>query len=406
MPICINRSFSTTTVSNNTSFIYITIDDLEFRINLSNQELLSDNRLTFTKPTLVHYALCALKGILHMTDHAPYTLMGLDVTCTSTIPIASGLSSSSAIVCNFLLLFNQLLLHQPISDRKLLSDIARRCEQYCGTLSGGMDQAIILNGVHGSALLIEFSPLDFGYFPLPDVSFVVAHSLEESHKAATDNYNIRVIECRLASLYVAIYLGLEFPKDLILRNVFHCAKVLDIDTMLNILENAVPDKLVYLEDVATDLKIDLNFLTTKVVSSSLSSPTNIPFKPYKRALHVLNEAKRVYQLGKLFKSGVNSISEIGKILIESQFSLKDNYECSSACLDELLYLVSTCNAYGRLTGAGWGGMAVIVVEKENVNILMDTLWKLFYQKRGIPDSSKNDLLFEVNAVDGCVVETE
>lgn len=52
----------------------------------------------------------------------------------------------------------------------------------------------------GCAKLIEFSPLRSRDVVLPQGAvFVIAHSLVELNKAATADFNCRVIECRLTS---------------------------------------------------------------------------------------------------------------------------------------------------------------------------------------------------------------
>ena len=50
------------------------------------------------------------------------------------------------------------------------------------------------------AMLINFNPLTTEDVTLPSgCAFVVTHSLTEVNKAATDHFNIRVSECRLAT---------------------------------------------------------------------------------------------------------------------------------------------------------------------------------------------------------------
>jgi N-acetylgalactosamine kinase len=63
-----------------------------------------------------------------------------------------------------------------------------------------MDQAASCLAHSGSAMLINFNPLKTQDVTLPvGCAFVVTHSLTEVNKAATDHFNIRVSECRLAT---------------------------------------------------------------------------------------------------------------------------------------------------------------------------------------------------------------
>lgn len=80
-----------------------------------------------------------------------------------------------------------------------------RCERYIGTDSGGMDQAIAILAEEGSAKIIDFIPtLNATNVQLPSgVCFYVAHCGVSMHKAATDHYNTRVAETRLAAAVIA-----------------------------------------------------------------------------------------------------------------------------------------------------------------------------------------------------------
>ena len=63
-----------------------------------------------------------------------------------------------------------------------------------------MDQAISCLGESGAALLIDFNPLKANKITLPEGSmFVITNSCVEANKAATNQFNTRVVECRLAS---------------------------------------------------------------------------------------------------------------------------------------------------------------------------------------------------------------
>jgi galactokinase len=66
----------------------------------------------------------------------------------------------------------------------------------------------------GEAALIDFNPVRATHVPMPPgAAFVVAHSLAQSNKAETApaRYNLRVVECRLAAVVLAIKLGV--PPD-------------------------------------------------------------------------------------------------------------------------------------------------------------------------------------------------
>lgn len=85
------------------------------------------------------------------------------------------------------------------------------------------------------------------------------------------------------------------------------------------------------------------------------------FELYRRALHVLTEASRVWEFKKIcdeWKSlphvdkEAKILQRLGQLMNESHFSGQNLYECSHPQLDKLVN-VSKGIAYGaRLTGAG------------------------------------------------------
>lgn len=81
-----------------------------------------------------------------------------------------------------------------------MAQIAIRAERWVGTEGGGMDQACECLAEAGFALRIDFRPLKSNLIPIPDKAlFAVLHSGVEMNKAATNYYNQRVVECRIAA---------------------------------------------------------------------------------------------------------------------------------------------------------------------------------------------------------------
>ena len=130
------------------------------------------------------------------------------------------------------------------------------------------------------------------------------------------------------------------------------------------------------------------------------------FKVYERAKHVLRESLRVYYFTLLLITlNYDKIDDdenlplelLGKWMGESHASLRDLFECSCPELDDLvsiamytiyLYLLRkknqldrTAGAYGaRLTGAGWGGSIIAMVNKSSVAKVMNSLKTEYYDK--------------------------
>lgn len=103
--------------------------------------------------------------------------------------------------------------------------------------------------------------------------------------------------------------------------------------------------------------IDSTFLS-RVSDKSLDQ-----FKLYQRALHVYEEAERVYRFKQIANdSNQADVMMLGQLMSESHLSCKDLYDCSHDKLDELVEVAMCSGALGsRLTGAGWGGCIVSLV---------------------------------------------
>ncbi len=137
-------------------------------------------------------------------------LRGVDVAVESDLPIAAGLSSSSALLVATAL----AILHaNEVSIPSLeLMELLARGERYVGTAGGGMDQAIILGAQAGCASRIDFHPLRLTPTAVPTGwQFIVAQSLVRAEKsgAALAAYNERPRQCDEARRVVATRLGLR-----------------------------------------------------------------------------------------------------------------------------------------------------------------------------------------------------
>src|SRR5881275_2631436 len=151
-----------------------------------------------------NYARAAVGALAQRFPH----LRGIDALVESDLPIAAGLSSSSALVVAMAL----ALLHAnavTVAPLELMALLARG-ERYVGTAGGGMDQAIVLGARAGCASRIDFHPLRLTPTAVPaDWQFIVAWSLVPAEKsgAARQAYNERTRQCDEARRLVATRLG-------------------------------------------------------------------------------------------------------------------------------------------------------------------------------------------------------
>jgi N-acetylgalactosamine kinase len=156
-------------------------------------------KLNSPKPEWQDYIRCGIRGILDYFSIGDTNLdiKGFDILVTGNLLPASGLSSSSALVVASAVAAS-IAWNREICTTDL-AELCAKSERYIGTEGGGMDQAICLLASEGTARLIEFNPLKSTAVTLPPgAMFIVCHSMIKSEKAATDFYNCRVVECRLA----------------------------------------------------------------------------------------------------------------------------------------------------------------------------------------------------------------
>jgi galactokinase len=163
-------------------------------------------------------------------------------------------------------------------------------------------------GSADSALLIHFQPtLSVDPTPIPPsdppLVFVIANTLvtSDKHTTAPTNYNLRVVETRLAAAVLGRSLGMgRGEKDgvLTLRDVMDSfspvagneAQVLE--TLLEKVQMTFKDGLYTRQEAAEALDMSVQELEKRFVGSIVIRCEG--FKLKQRALHVLSEARRVY----------------------------------------------------------------------------------------------------------------
>jgi galactokinase len=261
---------------------------------------------------------------------------GFDGAVHGDIPAAAGLASSSALVVACVLALVQA--NALTIEREELMELAAAGERYVGTQSGGMDQAICLGAVGGHASVIEFEPLRLTHVRVPgDWRFVVASSGVEAKKsgAAQGAYNARVHECQTALREIA---GHRAARDWPTSFAELTRRV------------AIDDILVVAGQVLDE-------------------------RHYARVKHLVTERQRVSAAAEAMRRG--DTKRFGVLMNASHESLRVDYEVSCAELDALVQTARDCGAAGaRLTGAGFGGSAVMLSRRDDAAGLVTRLNKL------------------------------
>lgn len=184
-------------------------------VRFENKDLTTDPFGKFAEDQ--HWSNYVLQGFKAVAQWAyklnpDAKMKGMEIMTESTVPIAAGVSSSSAltVVAAVATLYANNL--QKNLQRQEFTNRVIEFERQVGTACGGMDQTISIMAEMGQAKYIHFVP-DLSTEPvhIPDpLSIVVANSLTPSPKIATlgTRYNKRVVECRFGVVLICIKRGL------------------------------------------------------------------------------------------------------------------------------------------------------------------------------------------------------
>ena len=352
-----------------------------------------------------NYVRAAARGLL---EHGVRLERGVEGTVTGSVPIASGLSSSSALVVASalaLLKANGVEVGRdagpaPALWRLELAALMARAERFVGLEGGGMDQAACLHGLEGHALRIHFDPLRVTPVAVPEGwRWVVASSLVRAEKSggAREAYNERARQCREALAVVRDVVGVE--RDAagervagLGRSEGERASRSGPNEVTRWTTDAAPRAPTYRDLVAAN---DLDGL----LRHARHALTPVLFRRFR---HVVTEGHRVALAERAMRDG--DLHRFGDLMVRSHESLRDDYEVSTGELDALVAVALEAGAVGaRLTGAGFGGCAVALCDEFTVKPVMEALAARFYEPRlGRPPT--RDMMFAAKPGGGARVE--
>ena len=244
-------------------------------------------------------------GCLQQVLGRGHAVPALDIHVTSEVPIGVGLSSSAALEVAMLRAL-RLLLRLPFDDVEI-ARMAQRAEvDFAGVNCGIMDQMASSLADPSHALFLDARTLATERWPLPAGCAVLVLDSGVQRSLVTSAFNQRRRECEEA----CARLGVASLRDVEAEQV-----------------EALPE----------------------------------PWR--RRARHVVSENARVLRA----VTGADA-AVLGQMMNASHASLRDDYEVSVAPLDELVALLQDHAAVfgAKLTGAGFGGACVAVVESGRV----------------------------------------
>jgi galactokinase len=249
-----------------------------------------------------------LRGVAWALESSGKPSKGWEGVSAGDVPLGAGLSSSAALELATARAF-AAVANVPW-EPSAMALLAQRAEnQWVGVNCGIMDQLISAAGSAGHALLIDCRTLETRAVPIPGNAAVVVLDTATRRGLVDSAYNERRAQCEAA----AVAFGVRALRDVDLAMFERGAAKLDEMTR-------------------------------------------------RRARHVITENARTLDAATALERG--DISRVGDLMKESHVSLRDDFQVSRSELDIMVELACAHAAcYGaRMTGAGFGGCAVALVD--------------------------------------------
>jgi galactokinase len=300
-----------------------------------SQELAEEHSCSLDAPwqksaTFLDY----VEGVARVLGGRGSAVSGADLFVSSEVPAGAGLSSSAALEVAVGLALTTLGRNTlALGELARVGQLAEN--DYVGVRSGAMDQLASALGREGHALLIDCRSLAVTPIEMPKepVELLVVDT-HVKHAHAGNGYNQRRAECEQA---------LE-----LLRAAGHA---------LESLRDLGPESL----DAATQ---------------ALPEPLG------RRVRHVVRENARTLAAADALRHG--HLDVFGRLMNGSHASLRDDYEVSAPELD---HLVSDAQQRpgvlgARLTGGGFGGSALVLVERADAEAVGEALVRSFRARFG------------------------
>ncbi|EPE63506.1 galactokinase [Exiguobacterium sp. S17] len=265
-----------------------------------------------------------VKGVVALLRQDGHDVGGFDFFLAGNIPNGAGLSSSASLELVTALMINDV--YGLGLERIDLVHLGQRVENdFIGVNSGIMDQFAIGMGKADHAILLDCDTLHHDYAPIKlDGYDILIMNTNKRRELADSKYNERRTEC---------------------------------DTALGLLKERF--------DVAS--LGQLSVATFETVASEL------PETLLKRARHAISENERT----KLAFTALQDekLDVFGQLLNDSHASLRDDYEVTGVELDTLVQAAQDCDGVigARMTGAGFGGCAIAIVDKTSTEAVIQTV---------------------------------
>ena len=273
-------------------------------------------------------------GVISILAGEGHTIPGFSLSLWGDVPLGSGLSSSAALeVATALAITSLIGVTYP---GPVLARLCQRAEnEFVGASCGIMDQFISENGAKDHALLLDCRDLSFILAPIPaNVALVIANTMVK-HAVVGGEYTTRRAEVEAACAVIAGHRpGVRFLRD------------------------ATVD--------------DLEQWGHEMTPNSL-----------KRARHVVTENLRTVAAANALIRG--DLPELGRLMAEAHLSYSRDFEASCIEADTMVNLAQDLPGLigARLTGGGFGGCTINLVEQDHAAAFAASLAGLYAAQVGI-----------------------
>lgn len=273
-------------------------------------------------------------GVMVLLRSEGFTVPPLSLTFWGDVPVASGLSSSASIevaTASAILGLTGELLPGP----KLARLCQRSENEFVGANCGIMDQFISAMGEKDHALLLDCRDLSYLLAPIPeDIDLVIANTMVK-HSVAGEGYTSRRAQVEEACRILATHRSeIKFLRD---------ATMADMDAWGH----------------------------------------EIPPVSFKRARHVITENERTVAAANALIGG--DMKTLGRLMHEAHVSYSKDFEASCPEADIMVDLAQDLPGLvgARLTGGGFGGCTINLVEKTHSKQFAEALKSRYRNATGI-----------------------
>ena len=273
-------------------------------------------------------------GVVAILAGEGHKIPGFSLSIWSDVPLASGLSSSAALeVATALAVLGLIGASYP---GPVLARLCQRAEnEFVGASCGIMDQFISINAKANHALLLDCRDLSYKLAPIPDhVALVIANTMVK-HSVAGGDYPTRRRESEAACAVIASH------------------------------RPGVP----FLRDATLD---DLAKWGHEMAPKSLM-----------RARHVIGENLRTVAACEALLKG--DMKTLGRLMGEAHTSYSQDFEGSCVEADAMVALAQDLPGLlgARLTGGGFGGCTINLVEQKDAPAFAEALGERYAKQTGI-----------------------